>query len=468
MGGKLVAIDGPLKGQVFSTDSGSLSIGRAPANCLAIAGDAFVSREHCVLRTVDGQFVLEDLDSQNGTFVNGVPVRSRVLAHGDYVQAGNSVFLFLLRDASHGGWPGAEAEGETPLFGVRLVQPEGAVAATKTLAVREAPRRTIQHDLIGESQAMERVYAFIGKVAAADATVLILGESGTGKELVARAIHKNSARARGPFVAINCAALTEALLESELFGHERGAFTGAVSQKIGRMERAEGGTFFLDEVGELRAEAQAKLLRVVQERSFERLGGTRSLPLNIRIIAATNRDLHRGVERSEFRADLYYRLNALAVRMPALRERREDIPLLACHFVAKCREKLGRRIAGISRSARALLMSYDWPGNVRELENAIEHAAVLGSGERILPEDLPERILDYGQVAAGGMAPYHLAVKEAKRQLILRAFSEAAGDPAEAARRLGLQRTYLHRLVRNLDLRDAVRALRETRSEQSA
>jgi transcriptional regulator with PAS, ATPase and Fis domain len=447
MSGQLVTIDGPLKGQVFPIAGPDLTIGRGISNRLAVVADRFLSREHCVVRLAESAWLIEDLDSQNGTFVNRTPVRRRELSHGDQVQAGDSVFLFLIAEREH---PEAYyANDETPLYGTRPRPPEQPQPT--------APPRGIHHDFVGESPAMRRVYDFVTKVAPAESTVLILGESGTGKELVARAIHANSPRAGKPFIAINCAALTETLLESELFGHERGAFTGAVAQKIGRLERAEGGSFFFDEVGEMRAELQSKLLRVLQERAFERLGGTRCIPLNIRAIAATNRDLMEAIERSEFRRDLYYRLNAVSLRVPALRERREDIPLLACHFVAKCREKVNRRIAGLSREARALLMNYDWPGNVRELENAIEHAAVLGSGEQILAEDLPESILECDHPTDAAITRYHEGVKEAKRQLILKAFEDARGDFNEAGQRLGLQRTYLHRLVRNLNLRDTIR-----------
>jgi DNA-binding NtrC family response regulator len=460
MPGQLVAIDGPLKGHVFSNLDGDLRIGRGVSNQLVIPGDIFVSRDHCVLREIGGEFVLEDLESQNGTFVNGIPVRKRTLTHGDQVQTGSSVFLFVVANGEQENAFAYYAGEETPLLGLPKIPLDQTY-------VGEPPKRGIEHQMVGESEAMKRVYEFIAKVSATDSTTLILGESGTGKELVARAIHTNSARAGRPFVALNCAALTETLLESELFGHEKGAFTGAVAQKIGHLERAEGGTFFLDEVGELKGELQAKLLRVLQERTLERVGGTRSIPLNVRIIAATNRDLAEAVANSGFRRDLYYRLNTVSVRVPALRERKEDIPLLACYFVAKCREKVNRRIAGVSREARALMMNYEWPGNVRELENAIEHAAVLGSGETILVEDLPESVLECVGPESGG-ALYHESLKEAKKQLILNTFEEVKGDYNEAAERLGVQRTYLHRLVRNLDLRDTVRAMQAARIQSGA
>src|SRR5207253_4817365 len=248
--------------------------------------------------------------------------------------------------------------------------------------------------IVGESPAIVKLLQMIARLAPRDTSVLILGESGTGKELVARALHRQSPRAAKPFAAINCAALTETLLESELFGHEKGAFTGAVAQKKGKLEAAEGGTVFLDEVGELAAPLQAKLLRVLQEREFERVGGTRPIKLDIRLIAATNVDLNEASRTGKFRQDLYYRLNVVSLEVPPLREHPQDIPLLAAYFIARYSEKVNRRVAGISPKARTCLLHYSWPGNVRELENAIERAVVLGSTELILPEDLPDSILE--------------------------------------------------------------------------
>ncbi|HEY4490758.1 MAG TPA: sigma 54-interacting transcriptional regulator, partial [Acidobacteriota bacterium] len=247
----------------------------------------------------------------------------------------------------------------------------------------------IEHGMIGESPAMRKVYDFIAKAAPTDSTVLLYGESGTGKELAARAIHLNSRRTAKPFVPINCGALAETLLESELFGHEKGAFTGAIAQKKGKLEVADGGTVFLDEVSEMSPALQVKLLRVLQEREFDRVGGTRPIRVDVRLIAATNKNLEEVVKAGTFRNDLYYRLNVVTLMMPPLRDRREDIPLLASYFALKCSKKVQRRIKGISPEARETLMHYDWPGNVRELENAIERAVVLGSTEMILQEDLP-------------------------------------------------------------------------------
>jgi transcriptional regulator with GAF, ATPase, and Fis domain len=316
----------------------------------------------------------------------------------------------------------------------------------------------LEHNILGTSLRMREVFEFIRRVAPTDSTVLVQGESGTGKEMVARAIHRNSSRAERPFVAINCAAITETLLESEMFGHEKGAFTGASAQKKGKMEAADGGTLFLDEVSELAPSLQAKLLRVLQEREFERVGGTRPLKLDIRVIAATNRLLKEAVQSGSFRKDLYYRLNVVALTMPPLRERREDIPLLADRFVAKASRKCKARMKALSAEARACLMNYDWPGNVRELENAIERALVLGSTEYILPDDLPEAVLEAGAPSTPSTGKYLGTVKEVKKQLIVQALQEANGAYIEAAKALGMHPNSLLRLIRNLDLKDVVKA----------
>ena len=316
----------------------------------------------------------------------------------------------------------------------------------------------LEHNMVGGSSRMREVFEFIRRVAPTDSTVFIHGESGTGKELVARAIHRNSSRAERPFVAINCAAITETLLESELFGHEKGAFTGATAQKKGKVETAEGGTLFLDEVSELAPGLQAKLLRVLQEREFERVGGTRPIPLDVRLIAASNRNLTEAVEVGAFRKDLYYRLNVVAVTMPPLRERREDIPLLADHFIVKASRKCRTRVKPLSPAARACLTTYEWPGNVRELENAIERALVLGSSDTLLPDDLPEAILEAASPVPDGSANYLGALKETKKQLVLQALQQASGNYIEAARALGMHPNSLLRLIRNLGLKAAIKA----------
>jgi Nif-specific regulatory protein len=308
-------------------------------------------------------------------------------------------------------------------------------------------------EMVGSSPKWIELQRVLARVAPSASTVLILGESGTGKELLARAIHQQSPRARGPFVAINCAALTETLLESELFGHEKGAFTGALSQKKGKLEAAAGGTVFLDEIGEMAPALQAKLLRVLQERQTERVGGTLTVKLDIRVVAATNRDLAEEVRRKNFRQDLYYRLNVVTLESPPLRERVEDILPLANHFARRFAARCGRPIAGISAAARAYLQSYSWPGNVRELENTMERAVVLGSSETILPEDLPENIREGSRPEEVSATLYDEALGAAKRQVVLKAFDQADYDHERAARLLGLHPNYLHRLIRSLDLR---------------
>jgi transcriptional regulator with GAF, ATPase, and Fis domain len=281
-----------------------------------------------------------------------------------------------------------------------------------------------------------------------------MGESGTGKELIARALHDKSSRRERPFIAVNCAALSESLFESELFGHEKGAFTGAISLKRGRFELAQGGTIFLDEVGELAQSLQAKLLRVLQQREFERVGGTQAHPLDIRVIAATNRDLAEDVREGKFREDLYHRLNVVTLQSPPLRDRKDDIPLLAQYFLQRSADRCKRQVHGLSPEVEEMVLQYSWPGNVRELENAMERAVVLGVSEWVLPEDLPESLLESAPRDAS--AKYHLSVGQAKREAIIDAYAQGNGDYKQAARLLGLHPNYLLRLVRNLGLREEI------------
>ena len=366
-----------------------------------------------------------------------------------------------------GGVIYVESAGASARFDGKHLQALAALGAISALAFGqprtmewlESENRRIQaevnlnHNLVGESRKMLDVLQTILRVAPSGATVLIRGESGTGKEMAARAVHRNSSRAARPFVAINCAALPEQLLESELFGHEKGAFTGAYIQKKGRVELADGGTLFLDEVADLSLACQAKLLRMLQEREFERVGGNRAVRVDIRLIAATNNDLEGAVRNGSFRQDLFYRLNVVPLSIPPLRERREDIPLLARHFAARYSAQCKRPLMKITPEAIACLTRYDWPGNVRELENAIERAVVLASGDTILPEDLPEAVLDTGALSAAGLGTFHDSVREAKRLTVMKAIEQAGGNIADAAAALGLQRTYLHRLMKNLDLK---------------
>jgi Nif-specific regulatory protein len=306
---------------------------------------------------------------------------------------------------------------------------------------------------VGASSKIRDLLLLVQRVAPTTSTVLIQGETGTGKELVARAIHRNSPRAARPFVAINCAALTESLLESEMFGHEKGAFTGAIAQKKGKIEVAAGGTLFLDEISELAPAMQAKLLRVLQEREVEPVGSTRSIKVDLRVIAATNRDLRDGVRAGRFREDLFFRLNVVTITTPPLRERREDVVPLAVNFLAKISTKYNVSPKTLSFNAMSLLMLHGWPGNVRELENAMEHAAVLSRGQEITPEDLPRSVLQTAAPAENLDATYSSAVKENKRQLIINALEQANGYYVEAARILGLHPNSLLRLIRKLGLK---------------
>jgi transcriptional regulator with GAF, ATPase, and Fis domain len=620
MNPRISVLSGPLRGQVFTIEDEPVLIGRDSSNRISIQGRT-VSRRHCVIRRDPEGLRIEDLESHNGTFVNGIPVRERALAHGDQVRVSDSLFLILLGDTEElpGGssvqmqaeelathselrlpWQdaiypapagkdlpematlkrhfdaliqistamhsiphleplqqrllelifevipadrgaillGDSSESVSSMFGLeqrpgtqpcvqisrpiidrvfregtailsndiaggksagvdsilcvplplpdqiigvlyldssdrsarlgedhlKLLTAIGRIAAFALSGARrfewlEAENRRLQddfttdHDMVGESARIREVYRFVSKAAPTDSTVLITGESGTGKELVARALHRGSPRSERPFVAINCAALTETLLESELFGHEKGAFTGAVATKKGKMEVADGGTLFLDEIGELAQGLQAKLLRLLQAREFERVGGVRPIKVDLRVIAATNRNLEEAIRSGGFRQDLYYRLNVVRVAMPPLRERREDIPLLASYFVAKYGKNCGRRVAGLSADARALLLDYSWPGNIRELENAIERAVVLGSSELVLPEDLPETLMEAELAGGVARACYHDAIHRLKQEMITRAVEEAKGNLTEAARALGIHANYLHRLIRNMNLR---------------
>jgi transcriptional regulator with GAF, ATPase, and Fis domain len=632
---QLIVIDGSSKGAAFPLD-GDFSIGREKSNGLCIRQPS-VSRRHCLIRRQGEQFTLVDLDSFNGTFVNGLPVTEQVLKHGDQLGVGDTRLLFLTEEAQdaadsdrvllddgtldttsalrlaredsfplepdqavtrlhqttsaarylsallklstavgtiqnleslqrlllesalgtipaghgavlltdggveectsvygldkragakqpirvsrtvaeqairrgvailsnnvreHRAFNDAESLMSTqtnallcvPLalgerisgliylassdpetvFDDRHLDVLTAIAGIGAVALENVRRLEwlrgenerlreqldIEHNLIGQSARMQEVYQFIARGAPTDATVLIRGESGTGKELAARAIHANSPRAHKPFVAINCAALTETLLESELFGHERGAFTGAIAQKKGKLELADGGTLFLDEIGELKPELQAKLLRMLQERVIERVGGNKQIKIDIRVVSATNKDLLRAIGEGAFREDLYYRLNVLEFVMPPLRERPEDIPLLATYFVARYSQKCKRQVLGISHEARACLTRYEWRGNVRELENVIERAIVIGSTEQITPDDLPAAI---SQTRRPGALPlkYHDAIREFRKQLGQNALESANGNYTEAAKLLGIHPNNLHRLMRTTGARRAPKA----------
>ena len=639
---RLVAISGPLRDSVFALPMEELSLGRDASNGLPI-NDPSVSRRHCLIQREGGGFKLRDLDSRNGTLVNGEPVTDHWLHHQDEIAVGDSVFRFLTDEDEQitGTTRAVEFEDEKETHSVAEIRPQDvlylqpekilselpatsrlarnlnallkisrvvhsirdldelqaqilesifaivpaergailldgtngrefnstfarhrdsgnerpvrvsrtiahrvleqglallgsdvpgssqlgavesliemqvrsllcvplivfqrivgciyldtinladrfnedhlqlvtAIAGISAVALENARRLqwlenenqrllteiTLDRTLIGESPRMKNVFQFLARVAPTDATVLIGGESGTGKELAARSIHRKSPRANKPFVVINCAAIPEALLESELFGYEKGAFTGAVSQKKGRLEIADGGVLFLDEIGELAPSLQVKLLRVLQEREFERVGGHRPIHVDIRLIAATNRNLEEASRRGEFRQDLYFRLNVVSLTMPPLREHKDDIPLLVSFLVEKHCKRCGAKPKPLSREALACLLNYDWPGNVRELENVIERALVLGSSEDILPDDLPENLLERAPSPGVGEAKYHAAVKDLKKRLIQSALEEAKGSCTEAAKSLGVHPNYLHRLIRNLDLKETAKGMNSSR-----
>jgi two-component system, NtrC family, response regulator AtoC len=310
--------------------------------------------------------------------------------------------------------------------------------------------------LIGGSTALAKTIKQARAAAATSATVLILGESGSGKEMLARAIHEESPRADGPFVGVSCAALPETLIESELFGHEKGAFTGATAARKGRFELADNGTLFLDEVSELSPAVQVKLLRVLQERSFERVGGTKTITVDIRLIAASNRDLEQDVESGRFRRDLFYRLNVVPLTLPRLRERYEDVPLLAAHFAAKAAAKHGRAPVELDPALLEALQEYEWPGNVRELENLIERLVVLTPGSRIGIEFLPENMLrTLPDTSAADETTLEGAMNALKRRMIVQALNLEGSNRVAAARRLGISRSYLHRLISEFDITEA-------------
>jgi DNA-binding NtrC family response regulator len=337
--------------------------------------------------------------------------------------------------------------------------------------------------LVGDSPAIRQIYAVVEKVADTPSTVLITGESGTGKELVARALHDNSSRHSGPFIKINCAAIPKTLMESELFGYEKGAFTGAVGSKPGRFELAHAGTLFLDEIGEIPTEMQVKLLRVLQESEFERVGGIKTIKVDVRLLTATNRDLASEIATGGFREDLYYRLNVVPIHLPALRERRQDIPLLVDHFIARFNERLKKQVTGIDAEAVERLVAHNWPGNIRELENVIERTILFCESTQIRLQDLPAELggapastssPSMPEVAAPQPAPAPApstlppvgeevgSLKEAvraetervERELIQRALDETGGNVTQAARKLQISRKSLQTKMKELGLRD--------------
>jgi len=364
------------------------------------------------------------------------------VAETDWKEKATSAFM--LDETEHAEWRGREAANVARL---QIGQNWGH-AEEEPFALNGPLSPEEKFDgIIGRSASLRAVLDEVKIVAPTDSTVLILGETGTGKELIAQAIHRRSSRRDRPFVRVNCAAIPSGLLESELFGHERGAFTGAVARKIGRFELANGGTIFLDEIGDIPSELQPKLLRVLQEQEFERLGSTQTMRVNVRVVAATSRDLPQMVADREFRSDLYYRLNVFPVRLPALRERSEDIMLLVRHFVGLYSKRMNKRVEEVPQRAVNVLVAYTWPGNVRELQNCIERAVILSPGKVLRP---PLAELKQSVARAEGFAqvavPKGMTLKDAERDHILQALTETnwvIGGPKGAAVRLGLQRTTL-------------------------
>jgi len=357
-------------------------------------------------------------------------------------------------------------------------QAELSAVVAKAAKTNESARRSVRPDLkaraaiIGESPQMQEVYKIIDKVADTPSTVLVTGESGTGKELIATALHGASSRRDKPFIKINCAAIPATLLESELFGYERGAFTGAVTSKPGRFELADGGTLFLDEIGEIPVEMQVKLLRALQEGEFERVGGIKTTRVDVRLVAATNRDLQTEIDAGRFRKDLFYRLAVVPLTLPPLRERRSDIPMLARHFVEKYNRRLNKKIEGIADDALALLQAYPWPGNIRELENQIERVLIFADGPLITAKDLPDAIRQGAGVHPGAVpstpAPtmevpvgevglkdiVRMKAAELERDLIVKKLEETGGNVTRAARLLQISRKSLQTKMKEFGLRD--------------
>jgi len=335
----------------------------------------------------------------------------------------------------------------------RALRSRSMEAENKTLKRRLGERVGFEN-IVGESPSMKQVFETIEQVAPTRATVLIEGESGTGKELVAQAIHHLSPRKNAPFIAVHCAALTPSLLESELFGHEKGAFTGAVDRRTGRFEAADGGTLFLDEIGEIDASVQVKILRVLGERSFERVGGSKTIQVDVRVIAATNRDLGRQVEQGKFREDLYYRLKVVEIKLPPLRDRREDIPLMVREFLKEFSLENKKQVEDVAGDAQAVLMAYDWPGNVRELRSAIEHAVIWSKDGRVTLQNLPPTVREVAVSRGAQALPTGMNLEQTEKVLMSRSLEICGGNVSQAAAHLGISRRTLHRKIKKYGLKE--------------
>jgi DNA-binding NtrC family response regulator len=410
-----------------------------------------------VVRSTQVDLVLLDIRLPD---VDGIEVLERIKAFDDGVEVILVTAVQTVRTAVAAMKLGAfdyvtkpfEEDEITALVGRAL---EKRALAREVVYLRsELARRHDFEELVGRHPTMQRLHQLIAAVARTPVTVLIVGESGTGKELVARAIHRQGLVRDGPFVPVNVAAIPDTVLESELFGHEKGAFTGAFQRKLGKFEMAQGGTIFLDEIATLRVDLQAKILRALQEREIERVGGTRRIKLDVRVIAATNVDVKRAIQTGTLREDLYYRLNVVQITAPPLRERREDVPLLAEHFVRKCRRDFHKEVAGIAPAALAVLQEHAWPGNVRELQNTIERAVALAEGPLIEVRDLPlDLVLPRDLGPEGSPDRLREARDHFERQLILRVLERVRWNHSEAARVLGLHRNSLMKRLAALGIR---------------
>jgi len=410
---ELVVSEGPDTGLRKTLDLGGMRIGTAPSNELPLR-DRTVSRFHCEVRIVGNAVRLVDSGSTNGTLVDGVRVRDAELTTGSKVRVGATVLT-------------VSASGERALVDL-------------------SPRHSFG-EVLGVSVEMRRLYAILEKIAPTDTTVLIQGETGCGKELVARAIHDASARSQQPFVVVDCGAIAENLIESELFGHVRGAFSGAVGDRRGLFEEADGGTLFLDEIGELPAALQPKLLRVLETGDFERVGSSRTRHVNVRIVSATNSNLGEEVAAGRFRQDLLFRLNTVEINLPPLRERREDIPALANHFLRQHAQRYRKNIAGFDAAALQALLDHPWPGNIRELDHAVERGVLMAQGEKIRLGELGLRI---DRDATSRIED--MSLEDVEGFLIKKAMARFDGNVSQAAKALGLSRSALYRRLQRYGL----------------
>jgi DNA-binding NtrC family response regulator len=440
---KLVVMEGPNRGVVLPLRKRRARIGRAQGLEVTLP-DRHVSRLHAELEHVgDGLWVIKDLGSTNATYVNGVRVtHPRSLTDGDEMRVGETVLVYVDRPDEDGkAFLSSGAGEETGRLVERDVEGPPTVIA--------GPRFTRGHSryMVGKSRALEEVSELVERCAPLDTTVLVTGESGTGKELVAEALHRLSGRRQEPFLVINCATLEPALLESDLFGHERGSFTGAVARKVGKLELVKRGTLFLDEVGELPLGAQAKLLRAIDRREFLRVGGNEVLRANARFVAATHRDLNELVREGKFREDLLFRLRVVEIKLPPLRERTEDIEPLVKLFIEEMRARIPTRVGRLNEAALATLERYAFPGNVRELRNVVERCLIFCRKEEVGPEDLPREVRVQAEPATDSASSMQ-TLEETERSQVERALERANWNKSAAARILGIDRTTLYAKIK--------------------